>query len=220
LRKLIFTAEIGFLPLVCGLIRGRNCSENRKKQLTRRIFVKKTLSILSVVVGALAYLYMVVTTAKGTGEGVSLSTFGLWSALAWITGFTMLKQKANPAVPMIYGIGAGATTLVLLIKGRYGWSGFDTIIAALVVLCIVLWLTNGAKWALILSVAAAVIASLPFIIMTWKSPAGSPIIPNSGFLLANTLMLISAKAWTLEDRLYAGVNVIVCSLLVIPWLIQ
>jgi hypothetical protein len=163
---------------------------------------------------------MVITTAKGTGEGLSLTTFGLWSALAWITSFTMLKQKANPAVPIIYGVGAASTTLVLLIKGRYGWTGLDTVIAVLVILCIVLWLTNGERWALILSVAAAVIAALPFIIMTWKSPANSPIIPNAGFLLANALALISAKAWTLEDRLYAGVNVIVCSLLVIPWLLR
>ncbi len=163
---------------------------------------------------------MVITTAKGTGEGLSLTTFGLWSALAWITSFTMLKQKANPAVPMIYGVGATVTTLVLLIKGRYGWSGLDTVIAILVILCILLWLTNGPRWALILSVAAAVIAALPFIVMTWKSPANSPIIPNSGFLLANTLALISAKAWTLEDRLYAGVNVMVCLLLVVPWLLS
>jgi hypothetical protein len=84
----------------------------------------------------------------------------------------------------------------------------------------VLWLTNGARWALVLSVVAAVIAALPFIIMTWKSPVNSPIIPNSGFLLANTLAFISAKAWTLEDRLYSGVNIVVCSILVIPWLLS
>ena len=182
--------------------------------------MKKKLAVLSVVVGALAYLYMVVTTAMGTGEGLSLTTFGLWSALAWITGFTTLKQKANPAVPMIYGAGATATTLVLLYKGRYGWSGLDTMIAVLVGLCILLWLTKGSKWALVLSVAAAVIAAVPFVAMTWKVPANSPIIPNSGFLLANILSFASAKAWTLEERLYSGVNMIVCSLLVIPWILS
>lgn len=161
---------------------------------------------------------MVVATASGTGEGLSLATFALWSALAWITSFTMLKQKANPAVPMIYGVGATTTTIILLIKGRYGWSNLDSIIAILTILCVVLWLTNGPRWALILSVSAAFIAGLPFIIMTWKSPANSPIIPNSAFLLANTLAFISAKAWTLEDRLYSGVNIVVCSFLVIPCL--
>ena len=161
---------------------------------------------------------MLVITAKGNGEGLSLTTFGLWSALAWITSFTMLKQKANPAVPIVYAVGATATAIILLVKGRYGWSSFDSVITALVAVCIVLWLTNGARWALILSVAAAVIASFPFIGMTWNSPAHSPIVSNSGFLLANTLAFVSAKAWTLEDRLYSGANIIVCSLLVIPWI--
>jgi hypothetical protein len=163
---------------------------------------------------------MVVTTAKGTGEGLSLTTFGLWSALAWITSFTMLKQKANPAVPMIYGMGATATTIVLLIKDKYTWSEFDTFVAILVVICIILWITTGPRWALILSVVAGAIAALPFIIMTWKSPEKSLIIPNTGFFLANTLSLISAKAWTVEDRLLFGVNTFLTSFLVIPWLLQ
>lgn len=181
--------------------------------------LKKTLGILSVIAGSFAYLYMIFSTASGTGEGLSLSTFGLWSALAWITSFTMMKQGANAAVPMIYGTGATLTTIVLLYKGRFGWSGFDTVIAVLTVLCVVLWMTSGPKWALILSVVAAAIAALPFIILTWKFPTTSPIIPNAGFLLANTLAFIAAKAWTLEDRLYSGINIIVCSALVIPWLI-
>ncbi|MEI7480133.1 MAG: hypothetical protein WCJ59_00720 [bacterium] len=182
--------------------------------------MKKFLGTLSVVVGAIGYLYMVLIVAIGTCEGLSLTTFVLWAALAWITGFTMLKQGANPAVPMIYGIGATTTSIVLLIKGRCGWSGLDSVIAILVVICILLWMTNGARWALIISIAAAVIAGLPFIIMTWKSPESSPIIPNTGFLLANLLAFLSAKAWTLEDRLYSGVNVVVCSLLVLPWLLR
>lgn len=180
--------------------------------------MKKNLAVLSVVVGALSYLYMVVSTAIGTGEGLSLSTFGLWSALAWITAFTTLKQGANPAIPVIYGLGATGTTIVLLIKGRYGWTGFDSLIAVLVGLCVMLWLTKGLRWAFVLSVAASVIASAPFIVMTWQSPGNSPIIPNSGFVLANVLSFASAKAWTLEDRLYSGVNVIASSLLVIPWM--
>lgn len=181
--------------------------------------IKKNLGILSVVVGASAYLYMIAITCKGTGEGLSLTTFLLWSMLAWITGFTSIKQGANPAVPFIYAVGATATTIVLLYKGRAGWSQFDSLIATLVILCVVLWLSKGAKWALILSVMAGMIASVPFILVTWQTPASSPIIANSGFFFANILSFAAAKAWTLEDRLYPGANIIVCGLLVLPWFI-
>lgn len=180
--------------------------------------MKKIFSVLSVLAGVAGYVYMVIDTARGSGEGLSLTTFALWSALAWITGFTMLKQGANPLVPMIYGVGATATTVVLLLKGRFGFTMQDGVITALVISCVVLWNTKGAKWALILSVAAAVVAVIPFMQITWSDPANSPIIPNTAFLAANSLSFISAKSWKLEDRLYSGVNVIVCLLLVIPWL--
>lgn len=182
--------------------------------------VKNLLAKLSVCVGAAAYALMVYSIIIGTGEGLSLSTFALWAALAWITSFTMLKQGANAAVPMIYGLGASATTLVLLYKGRYGWTGFDTVIAILTTICVVLWLTQGARKALIMSVIAAAIASIPFVVMTWQTPASSPIVPNTGFLLSNILAFVAAKAWTVEDRLYSAVNICVCSMLVIPWVIQ
>ena len=181
--------------------------------------MKTKLNDLSVVTSALAYLYLIFMTAKGTGEGLSLSTFGLWSALAWITSFTMFKQGVNPAVPMIYGLGASATTIILLIKGRYGWSVFDTFIAISVACCIWLLLTSGPRWALILSIIAGILTALPFILVTWSNPQGSPIIPNAGFLIANTLSFVAAKAWTIEDRLFSGVNVVLCSILVLPWLL-
>ncbi len=161
---------------------------------------------------------MIITTAKGNGGGVSLTTFGLWAALAWITSFTMLKQGANPAVPMVYGVGATTTAIILLFKGKCSWSGLDTLIAIMVIGCVILWMMSGPRWALILSIAAAVVAAIPFIAMTWQAPAQSPIIPSTGFFLANLFAFISAKAWTIEDRLYSGVNIVVCSLLVIPYM--
>lgn len=177
--------------------------------------MKKKLGLCSVFLAATTYGFLVISTSLGTGEGLSLTTYLLWSILAWITGFAM-KDKADPRVVMVYGLGATSTTIVLLVKGRYGWSGMDTIVTILVVVCLIFWLTKGARWAIVLSVIAATIASTPFILMTWKDPAASPIVANSSFLLTNILALISAKAWTLEDRLYSVVNVIVCTILVIP----
>ncbi len=121
---------------------------------------------------------------------------------------------------MIYGIGATLVALVLLLKGKFVWSVFDSIIAVLVVICVILWLTKGSRIALIASVAAGIIAAVPFIIMTWKSPASSPVISNTGFFLANTFAYFGAKTPTLQDRLYPGANAIACAFLVLPWLIH
>lgn len=182
--------------------------------------MKKKLGIAGVVFGSLAYLYMIAGTLAGTGKGMTFSTFLLWSVLATITSLGKLRQGADARVSIIYGTGATITTVVLICKGRYGWTGLDTVVAILTVVCIVLWQTSGPRWALVMSVSAGGIASIPFIVTTWHAPASSPIIGNAGFLIANTLALIAAKAWTLEDRLYESVNVLLCVLLVVPWLIM
>lgn len=182
--------------------------------------MKKILGGLSIFIGASTYIYMVYITAMGTGEGFSLSSFALWAILGWITSFTMLKQGANPAVPLIYTTGATCTAVLLLVKGMDGWSQFDSIVAGLTALCIILYLTAGARKALILSVVAATLAGIPFVLLTWQNPAISPVLGNSGFLLTNVLALVAAKAWTVEDRLFAAVNTVLCALLVIPWMIQ
>lgn len=181
--------------------------------------MKNKLSTLSVILGFLAYLYMIVMTVKGTGEGLSFTTFALWAALAWISGFIIMKKGFNPTVPFIYAVGATATTFVLLIKGRYGWTGFDSTIASLVTVCIILMFAKNDRLAFVVSIIAGLVAIVPFLIMTWQSPALSPIVPNTGFFLANVCLFLSAKTWKLEDWLYGASNAVACSLLVIPWLL-
>lgn len=180
--------------------------------------MKKKLSTLSVILGFLAYIYMVIMTIKGTGEGLSFTTFALWAALGWISGFIIMKKGFSPAVPFIYATGATTTTIVLLIKGRYGWTGFDSVIAALVAICIILMFSKNDKLAFVVSIFAGWVAIMPFVIMTWQTPSLSPIIPNTGFFLANVCLFFSAKTWKLEDWLYGASNALACSLLIIPWL--
>lgn len=178
------------------------------------------MSVLSVLVGGFAYTYMVISTINGTGDGCSLTTFVLWGALAFISAIEMKKRAVYAGVPMLYGTGATATAIVLLFKGKFAFTMLDAVITSSVVSCVILWNTRAAKWVLVLSVAAAALAAVPFITMTWNDPASSPIVPNASFLITNALSFASAKKWTLEDRLYSGVNVVVCSLLVIPWILN
>ncbi len=156
---------------------------------------------------------------KGTGEGFSFATFGLWAALGWITAGTMYKGGSNPLIAVVYGTGATATMIALLYKGRYDWSQQDTFVAILVLVCVVLWKTLGSRPAFLASVASGAIAAIPFILLTWKSPGSSPIISNSGFLLANLFTFFGATTWKLEDRLYTGVSALACLALVLPWLL-
>ncbi len=179
--------------------------------------MKNILFTLGVLSGFFGYGYIIVKTAVGTGEGLSFSTFLLWSMLAWITCGTLFRQKVNFAIPLVYACGATITTAILVYKGKVAWTSMDLFVAFLVGCCIYFWMTKGDVWAFVASVLAAVIAGIPFIIVTWKNPDMSPIIANTSFLVANTFGFLSAKTWKIEDRLYTGLNIVVTGLLVLPY---
>jgi hypothetical protein len=177
--------------------------------------MKKILFVLSVVLAAVTYSYLIVTASLDTGGGLPFATYALWAMLAWITYFAMKKSGVNPNVVLVYALGSTCTTIVLLFKGRFGWSSMESGVTLLVLLCIFVWFSKGARWAIVFSVAAGFIASIPLILMTWKYPMDSRVAVNASFLLVNALAFISAKTWTLEDRLYSAVNIILCLILVI-----
>ena len=180
--------------------------------------MKKILDRLGVLIGCLTYLFLIITTAQGSGEGLSFSTFGLWAMLAWMVGLAMLKQKANPAILLTYGTGAATITIILIVKDRFFWSSLDSVVVVLTIACIFLWLLSGPRWALVLGVIATIVSSIPFVVITWKFPANSPIVANAGFFVSNALAFIAAKAWTLEDRLPFAANLSMLTLLIVPWL--
>jgi uncharacterized membrane protein YobD (UPF0266 family) len=168
------------------------------------------------IIAALSYAYMVVGVIRSGGVGLTFSTFILWASLAWITTVNLRVQKIDAKLVTVYAIGSSCTAISLLCLGRIGWSYFDTVVAMLVVTCIIIWKTGGPKLALIAMVTAGLIAAMPFTIMTWRHPETSPILANSGFFFANLFTYLSAKEF--DDRLYSGVNVILCGLLVLFWI--
>ncbi|MEI8339599.1 MAG: hypothetical protein WCF94_02955 [bacterium] len=181
--------------------------------------MKEILAKTSLTIGIIAYSLMIFSTLMGTGENLSFTTFALWSMLNLITAYTTYKKKANPSIPLVYGSGATLTAIVLLFKGRCQWSTLDSVVAALVITCLLLWKIKGDKWALISSTLAAAIAGIPFLVVIWKNPEISPVLPNALFTLTNLLSFFAADKWTVEDRLFSGINVIFCFLFVLPWLL-
>lgn len=181
--------------------------------------MKEILAKMSLTLGIVAYSLMIFSTLMGTGENLSFTTFALWSMLNFITAYTTYKKKANPSIPIIYGSGATLTAAILLCKGRCQWSNLDSAVAVLVVVCLLLWKIKGEKWALVSSTLAATIAGIPFLVIIWRNPEMSPVLPNALFTLTNLLSFFAADKWTVEDRLFSGINVIFCFMFVLPWLL-
>lgn len=181
--------------------------------------LKEKLKAASVAIITLTYIFMIVSAVQNDGVGFSPTTFGLWAILSWIICFSMLKQGASIGAPLIYGTGATALTVILLFKGNWNPTAQDAVTAVLVGVCLVLWKTRGAKWALIMSVTAGLIASFPFIRMTWQNPESSPLLANCLFLAGNILSLSSVERTRIEDLLFPVSNVALCVCLVAPCVI-
>ncbi|HEY0908423.1 MAG TPA: hypothetical protein VGE35_03695 [Candidatus Paceibacterota bacterium] len=184
--------------------------------------MKKLLKILSAIIAAGSYAYMICAIIRGTGEGLLISTFALWSILAWITTVSMLGKVERSAliVPCIYATGATTTSIILVFKGRYGFSGLDGLTTSLATFCIVALIGNEKTKALVLSVAAGMIAAVPFIALTWQRPEHSPIIPNAGCLAANILGLMAIPNRKIESWLFYVANIMLGIALVLPWLLM
>lgn len=170
------------------------------------------------IMAAVSYAYMIIGVINSTGEGMSFSTFSLWSTLAWITTVNLRIQKIDARLVFVYALGSGTTAITLLFKGKIGWSQFDTIVAVLVGVCLIIWKTSGPKWALIAMVTAGLVAATPFTVITWNHPEQSPVTANFGFFLANLFTYLGAKEF--GDKLYSGVNVVLCGALVSFWLMH
>lgn len=168
---------------------------------------------------AICYTYLVFCAYKEDGRGLSFTSFILWTVLTWISCLTIKRQGGStPAVPMVYAIGATTMTVVLACKHRYTTLNvLDGFISILVVVCIVFWLMKGEKWALVISVIASSVAGIPYMVITWKFPIDSPVLANTGFLIANAIAFVSAGKWTIKDRLFTGVSVVTGIIMIIPW---
>ncbi len=171
--------------------------------------------VASVVLAVCSYVTIISKAVVGT-EGLSLSTFSLWALLAAIIGLAQKDDATDPALAMVYGIGASITALVLFVKGQCVWTPLDTTVSILVFVCLVLWKTLGSKWAMTLAILSGVIASVPYVMLTWKFPQSSPYVANIMFLVANTLAFMSVDDWAITKVLYPGVNVLMGIIMLVP----
>lgn len=111
----------------------------------------------------------------------------------------------------------GCTLIVIcLVKvGKTTWGWFETIIALMVIACLVGWWQSGPRLATILSTTGVVLSGLPQIKDAYKSPFDMPLGIYIGYTVVNIISTIGGAGWTVEDRLYPFACAILCGLVVL-----
>jgi len=141
----------------------------------------------------------------------NLATWILWSILDGIAAGTLIIQHGNFLLPAAYTLGGATTVLCILISTKKtGWTWFESFITLLVIICLIVWASSGAKTATIASSLALVLAGVPQLIESYRKPWDTPVLIYIGYTTANILSVLGGKDWSVEERFYPSSASIYC----------
>jgi len=158
------------------------------------------LKISSGVLALLMIVPLVASAIRQNGAGQSLAMWALWALLDTTVTVSLIAQGGNFWLTAGFTLGSLVLAGVLLVKGRFFWSWVESLIAALVVVCLVIWKLSGPQVATVATTVAIVIAGVPGMIELWRSPQRAQALVWAGYTAANLLALVGGTAWSLEER--------------------
>lgn len=171
--------------------------------------IKSMMMWASGLLGIILFLPLILGILKNKIEQ-SFATWILWLSLDLIALISIMLQKGNYSLLVLYVIGSATTAFILICKKQFKWTRFETFVTFLVLVCIGFWYTSGPRWATISSSIAVVISGLPQIKDSWNKPDRTTGLIYIGYVFTNTLFFFSGKNWTIEDRFYPGMMVPLC----------
>ena len=152
-------------------------------------------------VGALLlFIPMAIQTVKENGAGQNFATWILWAALDTILAISTIMKHGNYLLPLGFSIGGILMTVLLLVKRRFAWEKLDYVILALVVVCLVVWYTSGARTAIVASTLATSVATIPGLIELWKRPQRRVADIWGAYSIANALAFFGGTAMSIEEK--------------------
>ena len=159
------------------------------------------------IICVVAYVFLIIGINKPNMEQ-SFAAFLLWGMLDTIAMITSIIEQGNFWLPLSNSLGASLVAILLIVKKQVVWTWVESLTAGLVVICLIVWGTAGERAGLIASSIAVLIASVPQMIDTYKRPQATPTIAYAIFLFADVLSVFAGKAWTIEERFYSVIGVI------------
>lgn len=163
------------------------------------------LKIAGGLLALLLFIPMIIGILKEGAEGQSCASWLLWGALDTMLAISIIEQRGNFLLPLGFAIGDVLLVLLLLTKGQFKWGIFETVILALVAICVIAWKLEGPKIATIAATLGICIAGVPGVIAIWKKPQRKLGIVWAGYVLANGLSFFGGTAMIIEERFAPGV---------------
>lgn len=164
----------------------------------------QSLRIAGGLLAVLLFIPMVAGILKNGAKGQSWSMWLLWGALDTVLTISLIQRSGNYLLPLGFTIGDIVLVMLLLVKGKFEWSRFDSGILGLVIGCVIAWKLGGSKTAAIASTLGVCIAGIPGLTAMWKQPQRKIGMLWGGYVIANGLSFFGGTAMTVEERFAPG----------------
>jgi len=171
----------------------------------------QSLKIAGGLLALLLFIPLITSVLKEGAEGQSCATWFLWGLLDTVLTISVIEQRGNFLLPLGFAIGDALLVILLLVKGRFSWSLFETVILAMVIGCLMGWKLAGPKIATISSTLGVCIAAIPGFLAMLRQPQRKVGNVWAGYILANALSFFGGTAMSIEERFAPGVFAL-CSL--------
>lgn len=146
----------------------------------------------------------------------NLLTWALWATLDLVVAATIIVQSGSFLLPIAYFVGSTITVFFIIkSKGKASWTWFESLVASITIVSMVIWYFSGGKVATVASTSAMIIAGIPQLIDAWKKPHSMPFMAFCAFLLANLLSTAGGSDWSIKERFYPASVAVYCFLIVL-----
>lgn len=171
----------------------------------------ESLKIAGGLTALLLFIPMITGIVKSGAQGQSCAMWLLWAALDTVLTVSIIQQRGNFLLPLGFAIGDVLVVILLVAKGRFTWSRFETAILILVIGCVAAWKLSGPRTATIAATMGICVAGVPGLVAMWRQPQRNVGSVWAGYVLANGLSFFGGTAMTVQERFAPGMFAL-CSL--------
>ncbi len=164
--------------------------------------IKTFFAILAFLFSASAYVFYV-KSVLGSSSRPTLSSWISWGLMdaAILGGMVAAGEMAWQLVAYVAGVGCviGAS---IYKKATVDWKRLDSYCLVIVICAIVLWTISGnPNVAIVLSLVAITIGSIPLTVNLWRDPSREPRLPWLLILAGGVFGVLAIREWNIAAAL-------------------
>ena len=183
----------------------------------RKVLWEGILRNLRILVGLIPVLALVVFANQliHTTDPQNITTWVMWIGLNLVIAASGFRAGNSDAwLPLGFAFGNGLVAITLLWKGEtWGWGTTETVCTIGIVAAMTLWKISGPILALIASVVAIWIASVPLIMFTAANPNPVYWYVWATPAVCGIILFFAAEEWTWQHRLFPASTFIFTTLM-------